>query len=557
MIEPALGGRTREREGKFAGAPADRAGMRRTAIFCGLLALATASLYVRSVGFDFVSYDDGRYIHQVDPVRAGLTPAGIAWAFTERHGVVWQPLTWLSHMLDFELYGAAPAGHHLTSVLLHVLNTLLLFGVLRSASREQGPSAFVAALFALHPLHVESVAWVAERKDVLSTTCGLLSLGAYVAWTRQGGLRRQALTAGLLALGLLAKPMLVTLPFVFVLLDAWPLGRLRSARELVPRLLEKIPYFALAAAASLVTLAVQRGAMEAARSLPFPLRLANALVAYATYLRKTLWPTDLAVHYPHPWIPGTGGVAPDAWQVVACALLLIAISVLALRAGPRRLYAPVGWLWFLVTLVPTIGLVQVGTQSLADRYTYVPLIGIFIAVAWGGNELLGRWSEARRRLAAASALAACSALAWLQIGVWRDSITLFEHALAVNPRNTTMLVNLGAAHESAGHIDAAIGSYRQALAINPTLAVAHFDLGNALRVRGDLDSALRHYQRALEIRPHDTRARANLGGLLLVQRHPEQAIPHLERAVAARPDDRGARANLALAHRMLAARREL
>jgi tetratricopeptide (TPR) repeat protein len=488
-------------------------------------------------------------------VRAGLTSAGIAWAFTERHGVVWQPLTWLSHMLDFELYGATPAGHHLTSVLLHVLNTLLLFGVLRSASRDEGPSAFVAALFALHPLHVESVAWVAERKDVISTSFGLLSLGAYVAWTRHGGLRRQALTAGLLALGLLAKPMLVTLPLVFLLFDAWPLGRLRSARELLPRLREKIPYIALAAAASLVTLVVQRGAMEASRSVPFPLRLANALVAYATYLRKTLWPTDLAVHYPHPWIPGTGGVAPDAWQVAACALLLLVISVLAVRAGPRRLYAPVGWLWFLVTLVPAIGLVQVGTQALADRYTYVPLIGIFIAVAWGGQEMLGHWSPTRRGVAAASALAACSAFAWLQIGVWRNSTTLFEHALAVHPRNTTMLVNLGATQESAGHIDAAIGSYQKAVAINPSLAAAHFDLGNALRVRGDLDAALRHYQRSLEIRPHDTLARTNLGGLLLVQGRPREALTHLERAVAARPDDRGARANLALAHRMLASRR--
>jgi tetratricopeptide (TPR) repeat protein len=529
--------------------------MRRTALLCGLLVLATASLYVRSVDFDFVSYDDGEYVHQVGPVRAGLTPAGVVWAFTERHGVVWQPLTWLSHMLDFELYGDAPAGHHLTSVLLHLLNTLLLFGVLRSASREELPSAFVAALFALHPLHVESVAWVAERKDVLSTSFGLLSLGAYVAWTRHGGLRRQALTAGLLALGLLAKPMLVTLPFVFVLLDAWPLGRLRSARELVPRLREKIPYFALAGAMSLVTLAVQRGAMEAARSLPFPLRLANALVAYAIYLRKTVWPIDLAVHYPHPWIPGTGGVAPDAYQVAACALLLIALSVLALRAGREHRYAAVGWLWFLVTLLPTIGLVQVGTQALADRYTYVPLIGIFIAVAWGGNELLGRWGGLRRSLLAAGALAACSVFTWFQVGVWRDSLTLFEHALAVHPRNTTMLVNLGAAQEADGRVDAAIGSYRRAIAVNPSLAAAHYDLGNALRVRGDLEGALRHTRRALEIRPHDARARTNLAGLLLVQGRPEQAIPHLERALEQRPGDRGARANLALAHRMLSTRR--
>jgi Flp pilus assembly protein TadD len=518
-----------------------------------LIAAASLAVYARTPDFGFVGFDDGTYVTDAGPLREGLSAEGISWALGARHGVTWQPVTWLSHMLDFELFGDAPAGHHATNALLHALNALLVFGLLRTLTRQEGPSALVAALFAVHPLNVEVVAWVSERKELLSTAFGLLSIRAWLGFARDGRRSGYALAAVLFALALLAKPMLVTLPCLLLLLDHWPLGRLSSFREARARVVEKLPLFALAASASAVTLMVQRGAMAAGHSVPLPLRLANAGTAYVAYLRKAVWPSPLGVHYPHPYIPGTGGEPPGAWAVAACVTLLVAITALALLS--RRGWARVGWLWFLGALVPVIGLVQVGTQALADRYAYVPLLGIFILVTWGSRELAARQTVFPRHAATAAAVALVAisgAVASAQSRFWRDSISLFEHALEVTPRNSTVNVNLGRAYESSGRLDEAADRYREALAVNPSLAVASFNLGNVLRAQGDLDGAVRHYRRALALRPDDALTANNLGGALHVQGRLAEAVPYYRRALATRPDHAGARANLTLALRALA-----
>jgi tetratricopeptide (TPR) repeat protein len=537
--------------------------MRRGLVVHLLLVAATLAVFAQTVGFEFVSYDDERYVTENAPVKRGLTAGGVGWAFgsgTEN----WHPLTWLSHMLDVEIYGLDPAGHHATNVALHVLNALLLFGVLQTMTRATWRSAFVAALFAVHPLHVESVAWVSERKDVLSTAFGLLSLWAYVAYARRGGAGRYLLAASSLALGLMSKAMLVTLPLLFLLLDYWPLRRIRPAkgapepedpacRPRSPRtlLLEKLPLLALSAAAGVITLLFQRGAgaVGSEQVLPVYLRAANAVVSYVIYLSKAFWPVDLCIHYPHPYVPGTGGTPFAEWQVAGAAALLLAISALAVRAK-RAPYALVGWLWYLVGLLPAIGLIQVGTQGMADRYTYVPLIGIFIAITWGGADLamrLGRrrgWILPVGRAAATAVLAASIACAFFQTRHWRDSEALFEHALSVTPNNSTIHLDLGFALQLRGRIDEAIHHYRRALEVKPDYALAHLNLGSALARRGELDLAIRHLRRALEITPEFPKAHSNLGSALRAQGRLDEAIDHYRHALRFRPDNALAHVNL-------------
>jgi tetratricopeptide (TPR) repeat protein len=546
--------------------------MSRSLLICLLLIAATAAVYGQVIRFDFVSWDDPIYVTENVHVRRGLTTDGLVWAFTTAHGGNWHPLTGLSHMLDCQLYGVNPVGHHLTNIVLHILNALLLFGVLRVMTRAVFPSAFVAALFALHPLHVESVAWVSERKDVLSTLLGLLSMWAYVAYARRAGLGRYLLTALFLALGLMAKPMLVTLPLVFLLLDYWPLDRLRVGPEVgaddreatesstAPRLayprrsighllLEKIPLAALSAISSAVTFTVQRsqGSMQPADVVPIQLRVANALVSYVWYIGKTIWPSSLSVLYPHPNL--AGGTPWAAWQVAGAAVLLLVISVLMIRVTRRR-YAIVGWLWYLGTLVPVIGLVQVGYQAAADRYTYVPLIGLFIIAAWGGADLVASWQRRHplvrpaMALAAAVVVAAAMACTWSQARYWRDAVTLYEHALEVAPRHPLMHNNLGFVLRSQGKLDRAIRHYRQALEVDPNFALAHNNLGNALHSQGKLDEAIRHYRRALQADPDLALAHNNMGYALQSRGKLDEAIRHYRRALQADPD-------LALAHNNL------
>lgn len=505
----------------------------------GALAVATLAVYAQTVRFDFVVFDDPSYVMENPHIRHGLTRAGVVWVFTSEHFANWHPLTGLSHMLDCTLFGLAPGGHHLTSVLLHVANTLVLFFVLSGATGAPWRSGLVAALFALHPLHVESVAWVSARKDVLSTLFAFLALGAYGSYARRGGVGRYTLTALLLALGLMSKPMLVTLPFVFLLWDYWPLGRLRLGRtqEAVRLVVEKLPFLALSLAASAVTLIVQgrAGAVASVAEVPVRLRAANAVVSYARYLEKMIWPRDLSPVYPHPNLPG--GTPLEFWQVAAAALLLVTLT--AAVWASRRPYARMGWLWYLGTLVPVIGLVQVGGQAMADRYTYIPLIGPFIVVVWGAGDLVARRAAGPRRwVAAAVAVTVLLALALAsraQARHWRNSIALARHALREAPRSPHMQMNLGVALQQAGKPDRALRHYREAAQIAPHSPKLHNNVGNALEVQGRRDEAIAHYRQALVLEPGFARAHANLGSALLAAGATVEALEHLETAVRLDP----------------------
>jgi tetratricopeptide (TPR) repeat protein len=509
--------------------------MGRTLLLAALIAALTLAVYSQVTDFDFVRFDDPRYVTENPQVRAGLSFEGARWAFTTRSFVSWQPLTWLSHMLDVELFGLDPGSHHAVNLGLHVLNALLLFGLLRSLSGDPWPSALVAALFALHPLHVESVAWVSERKDVLSTALGLLATAAWVGWTRHGGAARYAAAIALLALGLLAKSMLVTLPCVWLLLDHWPLRRRdRGWRRLC---LEKLPAFALSAAVSTITFAVQQsgGAMRSAEQLaPGSGRLANALVSAVGYLRRTLWPEGLSVLVPHPGIPGLGGEPLTTAQVIGAAALLGVASALAAACARRRPYVAVGWLWYLGMLVPVIGLVQVGSQAMADRYTYLPLVGIFLIAAFGGADLARGAGRPRRTALGAGALAAvlaCAVVSHGQARVWRDSESLFEHALAVNPDNVTIRNNLGNLRLAEGRVEEAIEQYRRVVRSMPDYAVAHDNLGNALASLGRVDEAIHHYREALRARPDSVHWELELGQLLVTRGELAEARRRFERAL--------------------------
>ena len=461
-------------------------------------------------------------------------------------------------MLDVELYGFDPGAHHLTNLWFHIANTLLLFGLLHRMTGALGRSAFVAGLFAVHPLHVESVAWLAERKDVLSTLFGMLTIWAYVDYGGRPGPRRYGAVLLFFALGLLAKPMLVTLPFVLLLLDFWPLGRVRMGSNpagdwafsrdgcstMVRLVWEKIPLLALAAASSVVTFVIHRrgGAVISLGATPLNLRLENAWISYLAYIGKMLWPAHLAVFYPY-------AQSQSGWWATAAFLGLVGISVAVIRAGPRRPYLLVGWFWYLGTLVPVIGLVQVGDQAMADRYTYVPLIGLFIVVAWGVPELLARWPLPRLALPAAAGLVilACAITAWGQVQYWEDSTTLWTHTLAVTTGNNIAHNNLGVSLADQGKLDEAIAHYCEALRIKPDYANAHNNLGVALADRGKTDRAIAHYSEALRIQPDYADAHINLGVSLAEQGKVDQAIVHFTEALRIQPDSAKAQNDLGVA----------
>lgn len=453
------------------------------------LALLTLAVYLPVLAHGFIRFDDPYYVTGNPRVQAGLTWEGIAWAFQAIVASNWHPLTLLSHMLDCELFGMDPLGHHLTSLLLHAASVVLLFEALRRMTASTWRSAAVAALFALHPTHVESVAWIAERKDVLSGFFWMLTLLAWERYVRQPSPKRYAAVALALAAGLLSKPMVVTLPFVLLLLDVWPLRR-EIPRGL--RIKEKLPLFALAAGACVATLIAQSGAIHLASRFPMKLRLANAVLSYAAYLGKTLFPARLAVFYP---------MRTDfpAWKVAGAALLLAALTVLALRA-PR--YVTVGWLWFLGTLVPVIGILQVGGQAMADRYTYLPTIGLFLIAAWA----LPR----RAVWALAPAVLALAIVTRLQLRHWEDSETLFRHAVAVTERNFVAHLHLAQIYAERGERGRALEHFRTTLEIRPGMWQAQASLGNTLRRWGRPDKALPHLTNAVRLRPHDPRLRRAL-----------------------------------------------
>jgi tetratricopeptide (TPR) repeat protein len=512
---------------------------RRTRPIAVLLALATLLAYWPVVHCGYLNLDDDLYVTANPAIWGGLTFAGARWALTATHAGLWHPLTWLSHMLDVQLYGANPAGHHATNLLLHVANVVVLLLVLVRTTGALWPSAAVAALFALHPLRVESVAWVAERKDLLSGLFGLTTIWAYARYAERPDPGRYALVAVSLALGLMAKPMLVTLPLVLLLLDRWPLRRGTSLRLVV----EKMPLLALAGAAGLMEMvAAQRaGAVGHLARFPLEARLANALVSYARYLGKTVWPSGLAVFYPYP----------SAWpapQLAGAAVLLLAVTVLAIVQMRRRPYLLVGWLWFLGMLLPVSGVVQAGSQAMADRFTYLPQIGLFVMAAWGGRDLLARWPVPPPALAACAVtlLLALGGATWRQVGYWHDSTRLFTHALEVTSGNWLAHNNLGDALAREGKLEEATRQFTESVRLEPSNPDAHYNLGVVLHRQGHPAEAIAHYREAVRLAPDHPNAHSNLGVALLDVDEVEQAIGELQQAFLMHPDA-GTHFNLGLA----------
>jgi protein O-mannosyl-transferase len=494
--------------------PESRTTRRTVLAVCCLLTLAVAVVFGQTVRYDFVNFDDNVYVYDNPHVVGGLTQQSVAWSFTTLYASNWHPLTWLSHELDCQLYGTQHPGlHHLTNVVLHAAVVISLFLVLWQMTGSLWSSVFVAAVFAVHPLRAESVAWVAERKDLLSGLFFMLTLAAYLRYVRHPfSWGRYLLVIATFALGLMAKPMLVTLPFVLFLLDYWPLGRLGHKPLAVSQttwrrlIVEKLPLLLLAAASCVITSAAQRPSIAVSECLPVSSRIANALVSYVTYIGQFFYPTDLAAFYPHP------EDALPAWKVVGALLVVGGVSV-AVWIGRRRFpYLLVGWLWYLGMLIPVIGLVQVGDQARADRYTYLPGIGLCLALAWGAAQLLHARPERRRLCGVASALAllVLAAIAWLQTSSWRDSTTLWVNTLACTTRNATAQYNLGVTLAQRGDTAAAIRCFENTLAIRPRSADAENDLGVLLAMSGRLDEAMRHFRAAVRIRPDLADAHNNL-----------------------------------------------
>jgi tetratricopeptide (TPR) repeat protein len=520
---------------------------RKPALVALLLLLATFAAYLPVFQNELVDYDDDYYISQNPHLRPGLSLAGVKWAFTESYGANWYPLTWLSLMADTELFGTSARAYHAVNLGLHLAGTLVLLFLFLRMTGSLGASAFVAAMFALHPTHVESVAWAAERKDVLSGLFWMLALWAYARYSESPRVGRYGLVALFLALGLMSKPMVVTLPFVLLLLDVWPLRR--SARSSWSRLVvEKLPLFLLVAAASLVTYYAQRaeGAVQPLETYSFSVRLWNALTAYAAYIGKAVWPSRLSPYYPHPGesISVAAGVASGAML-----LAVTAATVFAAFKNEHLRFLPVGWLWYVGTLVPVIGIVQVGQQAMADRYTYLPYIGVGILAAYGAAELARRF-EIPRFLPLV--LGAAAALSWAvvtfqQARVWHDSVTLFEHALAVTEENALAHINLGVAYLNRGRLDEAAVNLLEALRIHPGSAEAHAGLGSVRAKQGRAEEAIEHYQAALRLDPSSSAAHRELGSLLLKLGDTTQALAHFREAAALSPADGDALAELALA----------
>ena len=517
---------------------------RRTSIWiCVALIASVLALYAPTARHEFVSLDDPAYIVDNPVVSRGLTVDGVRWAFTDTGSANWHPLTWLSHMLDVELFGMEPAGHHLHGALLHGLNAALLFLALGALTGSTWRSAAVALLFAVHPLRVESVAWAAERKDLLSGLFFMATVWAYAGFARRPRPGRYLVVLVLFSLGLMAKPMLVTLPCVLLLLDYWPLRRLTGGHSASRLVLEKVPLFAVAGASALVTLVVQSGsgAVMAVGTLDPVARLGNALAAYGAYLWKSLWPVGLACFYPHPAAVGLSALGP----AVAGALLLALGSWLALKL--REAWA-VGWLWFVGMLVPVIGLVQVGEQAWADRYAYLPTIGLYLALVWSVSQVLERAPRWRTPLIAATIAASIgyAALAAAQIGHWRDSRSLFQRALAVTQRNYVAHFGLGLALAEDGDLAAAQRHYEAAIEIMPGYAEAHNNLGAMLQHGDALAAALKHFDAAVDGRPDYVEAHYNRGVVLDGLSRPDEAAESFLRALAIDPGHQPARFGLAL-----------
>jgi Flp pilus assembly protein TadD len=516
------------------------------ALLIPVLALLPLATFGPHLGKVFILYDDDEYLALNGAIQHGLTWAGVRWALTTGHAANWHPLTWLSHMADVSLFGMNPIAHHAIGLLWHVVNTILLFVVLRSLTGSSWRSAWVAALFAVHPAHVESVAWAAERKDLLSAAFGLSAMWAYGRWVRERGVVRYLVLLLLFAAGLMSKPMLVSLPIVLLLLDFWPLGRWSPGKpERAGLILEKVPLFLMAAASAVVTFLVQRagGAVRSFGSFPLSARIGNALVAYTGYLKMLVWPANLAVFYPHP-----GAVLP-AWKVLGAALLLAGLSAGAFALRRRAAFLIVGWLWFLVTLFPVIGVVQVGYQAMADRYTYLPFVGLFVAVAWGLSAIASRWRSGSLalRASAIAVLAAAAFGAAAQARYWKNSETLFLHAIAITKNNSVAHNNLGQYYNEAGRPAEALPHLSEAVRIDPEKPQNHNNRGVSLFLLGRFEEAFLEFSQALRFQPNDALVLGNLARTRFVQGEIPDSIRFYEAVIARAPEAAEPRGKLAVA----------
>ncbi|HXM36585.1 MAG TPA: tetratricopeptide repeat protein [Pyrinomonadaceae bacterium] len=528
-------------------------GSRRTRIgICVLLVAVTWLVFGQTLWHGFINYDDPVYVYENPVVKSGLTLHGIGWAFTHSHGFNWHPLTWISHMLDCQFYGLKAGGHHFTNVLLHTIAVLLLFVLLWQMTGALWRSGFVATVFAIHPSHVESVAWIAERKDVLSGVFFMLTLIAYVRYARDPSLGRYVTMLVLFACGLMAKPMLVTIPLILLLLDYWPLGRFaqslpRESKAVRWRLvLEKVPLLVLSFASCIATFIAQQGAMNSFEQLPLALRINNALVSCLTYIRQMIWPVNLTVYYPHP------SYQLPFWEIALAAALLVTITIVAAALPRKYPYLITGWLWYLVMLVPVIGVIQVGSQAHADRYTYLPQIGLCFAITWVVTDLSRSWPRRREILGAGAimAIAALALSAWHQTSFWRESESLWTRALAVNSNNDVAHSHLGNSALQKGRIDEAILHYQKALEISQNYKEtdrreAYYNLGYALLRKDKIDEAIANYRKALEGPfQYEPEAHSSLGDALLRKGQIDEAIVHFEKFVQLRPDHAEAYYNL-------------
>jgi cytochrome c-type biogenesis protein CcmH/NrfG len=514
--------------------------MRKNIIICLFLASLTVLFYWDLTDHQFIGLDDYIYILDNKPVQSGLNRESVRWALTTTRAEFWHPLTWLSYMLDTQLFGVNPGGYLFTNLLLHVLNSLLLFLILQKMTGATWRSAYVAALFALHPLHVESVAWIAERKDVLSALFWMLTMGFYVHYAERPGPWRYLMVCLFYVLGLMAKPMLVTLPFTLILLDAWPLERInlgaspKAALVSALRLLaEKVPLLTLSAAASVLALVAQKrgGGLGSSDLYPIDDRIANAIVSYTAYIGKTIWPSKLAVFYPFPKDFSTILVAGSL-------LVLVIITVLAIRWARQYPFFIIGWLWFLGTLFPVIGLVKIGDFAMADRYTYIPLIGLFIIIAWGIPAMCANFRFKKRILTAAAiiTLAGLSLVTLSQVRYWAHSVALFKHALQVTENNFFAHFALGRVYARQGRSDLSIAHFKEAVQINPQIAALHSDLGRVLATRGKFKKAIQKFNDALEVNPDFPEAHFSMANVLVAQQKYHKAIFHFSETIRLCPD---------------------
>ena len=527
---------------------------------CICLAALTCVVFGQTLWHDFVNYDDPKYVYENTRITGGLSIRGIAWAFTHIHSMNWHPVTTISHMLDCQFYGLKAGWHHFTNVLLHTLAAILLFVALRQMTGAFWRSAFVAAVFAIHPLRVESVAWIAERKDVLSGVFFMLTLLVYFRYVQAPSLRRYLAVALVFVLGLMSKPMLVTLPFVLLLLDYWPLERFRARTSetggqkskassqpfavrdrLLKLVVEKLPLIALSAVSSVITLVAQKGAVGFTEQLPIITRINNAIVSYIAYIWQMFWPRNLAVFYPHP-----ENRTPVLEIILALGILLV-ITAMAFALRKKKPYFVTGWLWYLAMLVPVIGIVQVGWQGRADRYTYLPQIGLYILVTWAVADFTALWRRQREVLGvgAAVVIAVLSWRAWIQTSYWRDSETLFTQALAVTSNNDVAENNLGIVFLRQGKLDEAISMLQAAVDLRPDNSPAHENLAKALLQKGQVDDALVHYRKLLELQPDNIEVHNIVGTVLLQRGHIREGVEEWQKVLAIQPDNGNALSNLA------------